>query len=261
MAQMQGSHKQAYQAAKPPSRVLIAHRGWSRRFPENSLPAFAAAIAAGADEMEFDVRVSRDNVPFICHDKQVDRVSSLMGLCSSFTMQELQATALKAPDGSYLDGMGFPTLMDVLELFGSHIGMNVHIKDLGQNNVALHVIAEQACSRHLDGLYIAGNAAVLEAAHDICPEITRCCLDRDHDAELLLESAIRYGCQRLQYFHGHCEPANVQDALAEGLVPNYYFVDTPSDAEHWLQAGVTGLLTNNIGPMRQHFKRETVSGD
>lgn len=237
--------------AKQP--ILIAHRGWSRHFPENSLPAFAAAIAAGADEIEFDVRVSSDNVPFICHDKQVDRVSDLHGLCSALSMADLRNAAIKMPDGTYLQGMGFPTFAEVLALFGGHIGMNVHVKELGKDQVALRVLAEYIRNEGVQRIYIAGNAAVLEAAQSICPELDRCCLDQDTDAAAMLKSAIRYNCQRIQYHHGHCEPGDVQNGVSAGLVANYYFTDTVQDAEYWLQAGVGGLLTNDIGMIRRHF--------
>ena len=48
--------------------LIIGHRGVPVVALENTLPAFEAAIAAGADGIEFDVRLSSDGVPVIIHD-------------------------------------------------------------------------------------------------------------------------------------------------------------------------------------------------
>jgi glycerophosphoryl diester phosphodiesterase len=53
---------------------VIAHRGLSARFPENTHAAFAAAIEAGADGVELDVQMTRDGVPVIFHDETLARV-------------------------------------------------------------------------------------------------------------------------------------------------------------------------------------------
>ena len=60
----------------PPARTLrLAHRGDWRRSPENSLGALLGALEIpGCDGLEFDVRLSRDGVPVLCHDETLNRV-------------------------------------------------------------------------------------------------------------------------------------------------------------------------------------------
>jgi len=53
--------------------LIVAHRGDSADYPENTHAAFAAALAAKVDGIELDVRLSRDGVPLICHDDTVAR--------------------------------------------------------------------------------------------------------------------------------------------------------------------------------------------
>ena len=55
--------------------LVIAHRGFSSLAPENTLPAFELAIAAGADLIEFDVRSSRDGKLVVIHDHELDRTT------------------------------------------------------------------------------------------------------------------------------------------------------------------------------------------
>ena len=54
---------------------VIAHRGWATRYPENSLPALSAAVAAGVRLVEFDVQLSADGVPLVIHDPTLERTA------------------------------------------------------------------------------------------------------------------------------------------------------------------------------------------
>lgn len=55
--------------------LVVAHRGASDQYPENTVPAFAAAIAAGAELVEFDVQVTRDGMLVCLHDETLDRTT------------------------------------------------------------------------------------------------------------------------------------------------------------------------------------------
>ena len=59
--------------------AVIAHRGASGNFPENTIPAFEEAIRLGVEMIEFDVHLTRDGRLLIIHDATVDRTSSSSG--------------------------------------------------------------------------------------------------------------------------------------------------------------------------------------
>lgn len=69
---------------------ICAHRGFNTVAPENSLPAFGAAIALGAQEIELDVWMTKDGVPVVAHDESVDRVSDGHGKITEMTFDELR---------------------------------------------------------------------------------------------------------------------------------------------------------------------------
>lgn len=75
-----------------PSRIptLVAHRGYPARFPENTLIGIQAAAAAGARWIEFDVQLSRDHVPFLCHDASLKRTAGLDRSILELSAEELQ---------------------------------------------------------------------------------------------------------------------------------------------------------------------------
>ena len=70
--------------------LIIGHRGASAVEPENTMAAFAAAIAAGADGIEFDVHLSRDGVPVIIHDETLQRTHGLRQSVADLTAEELR---------------------------------------------------------------------------------------------------------------------------------------------------------------------------
>jgi glycerophosphoryl diester phosphodiesterase len=74
--------------------LIIAHRGASAVAPENSLAAFQKAIEAGADGIEFDVRIAKDGVPIVFHDSTLKRMARREGRTSNFTSEELGALDL-----------------------------------------------------------------------------------------------------------------------------------------------------------------------
>lgn len=69
----------------------IAHRGYSSRYPENSMLAFSRALELGADGAEFDVQLSKDGVPVVFHDESLSRITGSSRLVKDLTLQALQA--------------------------------------------------------------------------------------------------------------------------------------------------------------------------
>lgn len=68
---------------------FIAHRGYTRHYPENTLTAVTAAIAAGARFVEVDIQFSKDGLPVLYHDATLQRVSRRPGSVFDYTADEL----------------------------------------------------------------------------------------------------------------------------------------------------------------------------
>ena len=76
---------------------LFAHRGGARIAPENTIEAFAAGLAAGADRLEMDVHATRDGHVVVLHDPTVDRTTDGSGLVREMTLAELHRS-FRRPD-------------------------------------------------------------------------------------------------------------------------------------------------------------------
>ena len=70
---------------------LVAHRGYPRHYPENSLIGIDAAIAAGARFVEVDVQITRDRIPVLYHDRDLRRVCGVDGRVHEYRYDELWA--------------------------------------------------------------------------------------------------------------------------------------------------------------------------
>ncbi len=70
--------------------MIFAHRGFSARYPENTMAAFRAAYDCGADGIELDVQLTKDRIPVIIHDETIERTTNGIGFVKDFTFNELR---------------------------------------------------------------------------------------------------------------------------------------------------------------------------
>jgi glycerophosphoryl diester phosphodiesterase len=107
--------------------AVVAHRGASATHPENTIEAFEAAIAAGADYVELDVRLTADDVPVVLHDFDVSRTTDGTGLLHEMTLNDVKG--LDASGGG-ATAVQVPTFEEALEVLSGRIGLDVEVKNL-----------------------------------------------------------------------------------------------------------------------------------
>ncbi len=71
---------------------IYAHRGFSAKFREATLAAYQGAIDAGADGLECDVRLTKDEIPVCFHDRNTKRIAGVKRRVASLTLRELRET-------------------------------------------------------------------------------------------------------------------------------------------------------------------------
>jgi len=92
-----------------PEQLVVAHRGLALDYPENTIPAFRAALDAGADILETDVHASLDGVAMVSHDPTLKPVASRREAVHHHSAETLASFDL--------GGATMPTLAEVLEEF------------------------------------------------------------------------------------------------------------------------------------------------
>lgn len=109
---------------------LIAHRGYPRHYPENTLPAIEAALTLGAAYVEFDVQLSADGVPFVIHDDTLERTTSGRGAVGERPSAALAALDAGEPMrfGARFRGTALPTLAAMVDLLSAWPGVGVFVE-------------------------------------------------------------------------------------------------------------------------------------
>ena len=95
---------------------IVAHRGFSARYPENSMLAFERALALGADGAEFDVQLSKDGVPVVFHDENLIRITGKDALVKDLTLKELKEFDISYRFKGECPAQRIPTLEEYFSL-------------------------------------------------------------------------------------------------------------------------------------------------
>ena len=230
---------------------ICAHRGFNSVAPENSMPAFGAAIALGAEEIEFDIWKTKDDVLVSCHDRSLERVSDGYGRIDELTYEELLKFDFGAKRGKGFAGLKIPTFEEVLQKFSGRAIMNIHVKiwDIKDQDDKLEeiiaLVRKYDCQKHC--YFMTSNDAILARIRKIAPEIS-VCVGWDGDKENMLsmvDRALAIGAQKVQLFKPYFNQETVDYAHANGIYCNVFWSDDPEEARRYRKMGIDTILTND----------------
>jgi glycerophosphoryl diester phosphodiesterase len=221
--------------------LIIAHRGASGDFPENTLPAFAGAIAAGAAMCELDVHLSRDGVPIVIHDRRVDRTTDGRGSIGELTLAEIRALDAGVRFAPRFAGTRVPRLEEVIELCAGRCALNVEIKAAGA--IGPTCAAMRAGGMLERGLISSFEWPVLEAARRLEPDLAIGLL-ADRAPAAMLSVALSLRATAIHPRYPLAGAALCARAHAHGLAVYAWTVDSPATAARLKSRGVDGIMTN-----------------
>ena len=229
---------------------ICAHRGFSAAMPENSMASFGAAVALGADEIELDVRLTRDEQLVSCHDGTLERVSNGRGQLSDHTLAELKALDFSAGYASY-QGIRIPMFEEVLKKLAGQVIMNLHMKiwegdtPNAKMDEMVSLVRKYDCAQHV---YFASNsdrAAVL--LREMAPEMRYCLIwNGKENAQELVSRAIACGAHKVQFDRNYVDASAIACAHEHGILCNLFYSDEAEDAKRFLQMGIDTVLTNEL---------------
>ena len=239
---------------------VCAHRGFNTVAPENTLPAYGAAVAMGSEEIEFDLWMTSDGVVVSMHDKDLDRVSTGTGNVWEHTYEDLLQYDFGVKKNPKFAGLKICTFEDILKQFAGRCIMNIHVK-----NAKAYVVTEEEviqiarlikkydCERHC--YFMSGAEYVLDIMQRVAPQITRCAGAGSVKPYDLVEKAKKYGCKKIQIYTPDVEtyfgPGYVEEtcrrAHENGIHVNICHADTPEKTVEFLEAGCDTILTNEFG--------------
>lgn len=237
--------------------ILIAHRGYSAIAPENTLPAFDAAIEAGADALEFDLQETVEGIPVVFHDYDLERTTDGRGWIGETTLAALEVLDAGSWFAPAFSGTRVPTLEEALDHLRSRIGdrtLYIEVKaGLSRRAVretlrlvngsgladqstlisfdwwALHLVRKIAPDQRIG--FLVNTPAEFYGALLRATEAGRALVDCNYS--ILLD-----------------DPTKAARAHELGIELAVYTVDRPEDAVQLAELGVGGVTTNEVARLR-----------
>ena len=230
---------------------ICAHRGFNTIAPENSMPAFGAAVALGAEEIEFDIWSTKDGVLVSSHDDTLDRVSDGTGKICDYTYKELRSFDFGAKKSEYYKGLRIITFEEILKKFACQTIMNIHVKiwDSDKNDPMYGEIAglirQYGVEKHC--YMMSSSDRRLEGFARVAPEINRCVGWDGNKTDMLsmTKRALALGAQKVQLFKPYFDQSSVDYARENGIITNVFYADDPEEARRYRAMGIDCILTND----------------
>lgn len=238
---------------------ICAHRGFNTIAPENSMAAFGAAVALGAEEIEFDIWSTKDNVLVSCHDAKLDRVSNGSGKIYEHTYAELLELDFGIKYGEKFKDLKIPTFEEILKKFSGRVIMNIHVKIWDEDfenpmiEEIVSLIRKYDAAKHV--YFMTVNDKIIKKVMEYAPDI-KCCVGWDGNKEPLsmVERAIKLGAKKIQLFKPYFNQETVDKAHENGIICNVFWADETEEAKKYLEMGIDTILTNDYNNVSQIIK-------
>lgn len=239
---------------------VCAHRGFNTIAPENSMLAFGAAVALGAEEIEFDIWSTKDGVLVSCHDDTLDRVSNGHGKIYEHTYEELLKYDFGVKHGEKFKGLKIPTFEEILQKFAGRVIMNIHVKiwDVNFDNPMIEeivgLIRKYDAQNH--AYFMTTNDEIIRQVMEYAPDI-RCCVgwDGNKDPMSIVDRAIALNAYKVQLFKPYFNQNSINKAHAHGILCNVFWSDDREEAKKFVEMGIDTILTNDYNLISQVVER------
>ena len=238
---------------------LVAHRGGGSLAPENTMAAIRLGQSLGYRMHEIDVKLSQDDVPLLLHDEVLTRTTNGKGRAADLPWSQLRVLDAGGWHSVEFRGEPVPSYEEVVKQFRSK-DTACHVEIKPTPGFDRHTGSKVALeSRRLwEGapqppVFSSFSFEALMAAKEAAPEIRRGWLvsqftDADWPRLEKLEAA------SLHTNHKNATPELVRELHARGYKVMLYTVNEVDTAQRWLDAGVDGMFTDNLGEFAAKFR-------
>lgn len=230
---------------------VCAHRGGGTLAPENTLAAMRTGARLGHHMVEFDAKLSADDIVFLLHDDTVDRTTNGHGAAARLSYAEMSALDAGNWRGAEFTGEQMPTLAQIAAYCReAGLAANVEIKPCPRREIETgRVVAAEAAQLWAGAmpppLLSSFSFEALAAARDAAPDLPRGLLF-EHVPGDWRERCRDLGCVSLHASHRHLDEALVARIKAAGLYILAYTVNDLERARCLARWGVDTICTDRI---------------
>jgi glycerophosphoryl diester phosphodiesterase len=222
--------------------IAIAHRGEPLGDRENTLPAFAAAVALGADMVELDLRRTKDDEIVVLHDQMLDRLWGVNRSVGDLDLVEVQGIG----EGD----LRIPTLREVLTAVQLPLMVDFTRREVVDG--ALEAVLEAGAVER--SLFVTGNVEALRMLRDLTPA-ARIGLTWVEGPAPPLDLLEERGAEYWNPMFGLVTPEGVEAVHDAGLKVSTWTVDEPPDMAGVVDAGVDAVVSNRIAALTAFLLR------
>lgn len=230
--------------------LIYAHRGASAYAPENTLSAFLLAAEQGADGVEFDVKLTRDDRVIILHDQTLERTTSGSGNFKKYTFDELRKldAGLKFKGGPVKEHV--PTLGEVFEFVYGKVAINIELTNYatpgdGMIEAIAGILAN--VKDHSKIMFSSFNWGNLKKARELCPDIPCGLLAMPGLGGWVSRSFLAAKVPH-EALHPYFTDVNVRNTgilHSQGRNMNVWTVNDPKEMRRLKQIGVDMIMTDD----------------
>lgn len=238
---------------------IIAHRGLSGFYPENTMLAFKKCLNLNIYGIELDVQKTKDNHLVVIHDEKVDRTFNGTGYVKDMTLKELQSLNSSCKYYENNKDCKIPTLKEVLTLFKpTDFIINIELKNnkIKYKNLeedVINLVKELKMERRV--IISSFRMRSLNIINTLCPKIARSYLISEKFYKYRLKNMIFYNAikNKSTYINPNYVITNkkfIKKCHRRDIQVLCYTVNTIEEYENLLELKVDGIFTNfpNIFP-------------
>ncbi|MBT3201421.1 MAG: hypothetical protein HN350_16090 [Phycisphaerales bacterium] len=242
--------------------MIVAHRGASRDAPENTIPAFKLAWEQGADAIEGDFLLTKDQQIVCIHDKGTKRLAGENLSVSKSTLAELRQLDVGLRHGEKYKGAVIPTIAEVFATVPKTKKIYIEIKCGVEIIPALLEQIEKSGLEPEQIVVICFNAKVLEALKAKTPRYKTSWLASvkknksgkfTPSLEKVLETLKRIKADGFSSSHGGIDEAFIKGIMKNGFDHHVWTVDDLKTAQRFKQWGSKSITTNIPGYMKNRL--------
>lgn len=235
----------------------LAHRGYSEKYPENTMLAFEKAVEIGANGIEMDVHFSKDRKLVVIHDEELDRTTTGHGLVKDYTLEELKKFDAGIKFGEEFKGIRIPTFDEFLDFVkDKDLIINIEIK----NSIIHYENIEEAVYGKIKEYSLENKVIISTFDH----YSARKCKSINKDIKVgalywdCIYEPYKYvemlGVDALHPEFNSVTKQIVEEAHKRNLHVNVYTVNAKEDMENMINMGVDSIITNNPELLRNLLK-------
>jgi len=237
---------------------IIAHRGASGYYPENTLRSFLGAIELGATCVEMDIQPTLDKKLVLFHDRTMERIVGIPKKIHELSWQEILQYDVGRWKSPSFEGLRVPLLKEVLKNLPRSMNLNLELKyyspqDEWFEQSVLEVALEHDLPRR--GYLAIKHVETISLFKEMAPDCPLGLLQKRRTPQETFELCCKWDLPFVQIRKTAATSEWIDRFHEQSIKVNFFFSDDPKEIENLLNLKIDGILTNYPDRAVQVFKK------